>query len=65
MRILICLILMSCGEPIDKKSSIDDCQSSKDHFRACLGYVPYYECDKAKALEILNTPCEELENLWR
>ena len=65
MRFLICLMLISCGETADKKPPEDVCPVSKKHFMRCLGYVPYYVCDEEKALKVLNTPCEELENLWR
>jgi len=66
IMILIALSLSSCETEIPEEPVKTPCEKAIDYIQECVGYRPYIgNCDNDIAQRILNTPCSNLENLWK
>ena len=64
--ILIVFSLSSCETETQEEPDKTPCEEAIDYIEECVGYRPYIgNCDNDIAQRILNTPCSNVENLWK
>lgn len=60
------LAIGSCEREQAKVEYASKCERAEVYMTECLGYSPYLEsCTLELAERILDTPCDNLEDLWR
>lgn len=63
--LLIALSLSSC-EADPEETPKTPCEEALDYIEYCVGYRPYIgNCNNTRAQRILNTPCSNVESLWK
>lgn len=66
ITILIAFSLISCEAEIQEEPEKTPCEEAIDYIQECVGYRPYIgNCDTDIAQRILNTPCSNVESLWK
>jgi hypothetical protein len=60
------LAIGSCNNDHTNTEYLSKCDQAQVYMAKCLGYSPHLkQCDPEIADRILDTPCDNLENLWR
>ena len=63
--LLVMIPLFSCDSEELEEPTKTPCEEALDYIESCVGYRPYILNCESVAQRVLNTPCNNLETLWK